>query len=164
MSKEIHTQKHMTLSDRIFIEQSLAGYSSFKDIASVLKEGSHYGLKNNCAFLSSCQSARICEGRLCNGLCIFLSAGNLCLLQHLGQRLVIPRHAICRHFAVCYCKIQYREFLNRIFTERLFRNNIFVKTRIRYFLQRKPLLWNLNKLRLIYNEFTIIKHLRIFIY
>lgn len=86
MSKEIHTQKHMTLSDRIFIEQSLAGHCSFKDIASVLKkdpstiskevrkhrtlkEGSHYGLKNNCALLSSCQSARICVGKLCNGLC-----------------------------------------------------------------------------------------------
>lgn len=86
MSKEIHTQKHLTLSDRIFIEQSLADHCSFKDIASVLKkdpstvskevrkhralkEGSHCGLKNNCAFLSSCQSARICEGRLCNGLC-----------------------------------------------------------------------------------------------
>lgn len=86
MSKEIHTQKHLTLSDRIFIEQSLAEHCSFKDIASVLKkdpstvskevrkhralkEGSHYALKNNCAFLSSCQSARICEGKLCHGLC-----------------------------------------------------------------------------------------------
>lgn len=86
MSKEIHTQKHLTLSDRIFIEQSLADHCSFKDIASVLKkdpstiskevrkhrtlkEGSHYGLKNNCALLSSCQSARICVGKLCNDLC-----------------------------------------------------------------------------------------------
>lgn len=86
MPKAIHTQKHLTLSDRIFIEQSLAGHCSFKDIASVLKkdpsaiskeirrhrtlkEGSHYGIKNNCALLSSCQSARICEGKLCNGLC-----------------------------------------------------------------------------------------------
>lgn len=33
MSKEIHTQKHMTLSDRIFIEQALANHDSFKDIA-----------------------------------------------------------------------------------------------------------------------------------
>ena len=79
MAHEIHTQKHMTLSDRIFIEQSLAAHCSFKDIASVLKkdpstiskevrkhralkEGSHYGLKNNCALLSSCHSARICDG------------------------------------------------------------------------------------------------------
>ncbi len=38
MSKEIHTQKHMTLSDRIFIEQSLADHCPFKDIASVLKK------------------------------------------------------------------------------------------------------------------------------
>lgn len=86
MVNEIHTQKHLTLSDKIFIEQSLADHCSFKDIASVLKkdpstiskevrkhrvlkEGSHYGMKNNCAFLSSCQSARICEGKLCNDLC-----------------------------------------------------------------------------------------------
>ena len=38
MSKEIHTQKHMTLSDRIFIEQALSNHDSFKDIASVLKK------------------------------------------------------------------------------------------------------------------------------
>lgn len=86
MSKEIHTQKHMTLSDRIFIEQALANHDSFKDIAAVLKkdpstvskeirrhrafkEGSHYNLKNNCALLSSCQHARICDGKLCNYLC-----------------------------------------------------------------------------------------------
>ena len=86
MSKEIHTQKHMTLSDRIFIEQSLANHNSFKEIASVLKkdpstiskeirkhrtfkEGSHYNLKNNCAHLSSCQRLRICDGKLCNYLC-----------------------------------------------------------------------------------------------
>lgn len=86
MSKEIHTQKHMTLSDRIFIEQSLANHNSFKEIASVLKkdpstiskeirkhrmfkEGSHYNLKNNCALLSSCQRVRICDGKLCNALC-----------------------------------------------------------------------------------------------
>lgn len=86
MTKEIHTQKHMTLSDRIFIEQSLANHSSFKDIAVVLKkdpstiskeirkhrtfkEGSHYNLKNNCALLSSCQHSRICDGKLCNSLC-----------------------------------------------------------------------------------------------
>ena len=86
MSKEIHTQKHMTLSDRIFIEQSLANHDSFKDIADVLKkdpstiskeirkhrtfkEGSHYNLKNNCALLSSCQRIKICDGKLCNYLC-----------------------------------------------------------------------------------------------
>lgn len=86
MTKEIHTQKHMTLSDRIFIEQSLANHNSFKDIASVLKkdpstiskeirkhrtfkEGSHYNLKNNCSLLSSCQHVRICDGKLCNYLC-----------------------------------------------------------------------------------------------
>ena len=86
MSKEIHTQKHMTLSDRIFIEQSLANHNSFKEIASVLKkdpstiskeirkhrmfkEGSHYNLKNNCALLSSCQRVRICDRKLCNSLC-----------------------------------------------------------------------------------------------
>ncbi len=86
MSKEIHTQKHMTLSDRIFIEQSLADHCPFKDIASVLKKdpstisreikkhrtlqkGSHYGLKNNCALLSSCQSANIWAGKLCHSLC-----------------------------------------------------------------------------------------------
>ena len=86
MSKEIHTQKHLTLSDRIFIEQSLANHDSFKDIAAVLKkdpstiskeickhrtfkEGSHYNLKNNCAMLSSCQRTKICDGKLCNYLC-----------------------------------------------------------------------------------------------
>ena len=86
MTKEIHTQKHMTISDRIFIEQSLANHSSFKDIAAVLKkdpstiskeirkhrtfkEGSHYNLKNNCALLSSCLHLRICDGKLCNSLC-----------------------------------------------------------------------------------------------
>ena len=86
MSKAIHTQKHMTLSDRIFIEQALANHTSFKDISAVLKkdpstiskeirrhrmfkEGSHYNLKNNCAFLSSCQRVRICDGKLCNYLC-----------------------------------------------------------------------------------------------
>ncbi len=86
MSNQLHTKKHMTLSDRIFIEQSLADHSSFKDIASVLKkdpstiskeikkhrtlkEGSHYGIKNNCSLLSSCQSARICDGKTCNHLC-----------------------------------------------------------------------------------------------
>ena len=82
MSKEIHTQKHMTLSDRIFIEQALANQDSFKDIAAILKkdpstiskevrkhrafkEGSHYNLKNNCALLSSCQRSRICDGKQC---------------------------------------------------------------------------------------------------
>ncbi len=86
MSNEIHTQKHMTLSVRIFIERSLADHWSFKDIASVLKkdpstiskevrkhrtlkEGSHYGMKNNCSLLSSCRSARICDGKTCNDLC-----------------------------------------------------------------------------------------------
>ena len=71
MSKSIHTQKHMTLSDRIYIEQTLSNHDSFKDIAAVLKkdpstiskeirkhrrpkDGSHYHLKNNCALLSSC--------------------------------------------------------------------------------------------------------------
>ena len=38
MSKEIYTQKHMTLSDRIFIEQALANPDSFKDIAAILKK------------------------------------------------------------------------------------------------------------------------------
>lgn len=86
MSKEIHTQKHLTLSDRIFIEQSLTNHDSFKDMATVLKKdpstiskeirkhrsfkkGSHYALKNNCALLSSCQHSRICERKLCNSLC-----------------------------------------------------------------------------------------------
>lgn len=86
MSKEIHTQKHMTLSDRIFIEQALADHTSFKDIAAVLKkdpstiskeirkhrtfkEGSHYNLKNNCALLSSCQRFRICDAKLCSHPC-----------------------------------------------------------------------------------------------
>lgn len=86
MSKEIHTQKHMTLSDRIFIEQALADHDSFKAIAAVLKkdpstiskevrkhrtfkEGSHYNLKNNCALLSSCQRSRICGGKQCSYLC-----------------------------------------------------------------------------------------------
>lgn len=86
MAKEIHTQKHMTLSDRIFIEQALADHDSFKDIASVLKkdpstiskevrkhrafkEGSHYNLKNSCSLLSSCQHSHICVGKLCSHLC-----------------------------------------------------------------------------------------------
>lgn len=86
MSKSIHTQKHMTLSDRIFIEQALANHESFKDIAAVLKkdpstiskeirkhrlfkEGSHYNLKNNCSLLSSCQHMRICDGKLCSCPC-----------------------------------------------------------------------------------------------
>lgn len=86
MSKKIHTHKHMSLSDRIFIEQSLSNHISFKDIAAVLKkdpstiskevrrhrafkEGSHYNLKNNCALLSSCQHSRICQSKLCNYLC-----------------------------------------------------------------------------------------------
>lgn len=86
MSKDIHTQKHMTLSDRIFIEQALTNHDSFKDIASVLKkdpstiskeirkhrafkEGSHYNLKNNCALLSSCQRSHICDGKRCSYLC-----------------------------------------------------------------------------------------------
>lgn len=86
MSKFIHTQKHMTLSDRIFIEQALASHESFKNIAAVLKKdpstiskeirkhrifkkGSHYNLKNNCAFLSSCNHFRICDGKSCNYLC-----------------------------------------------------------------------------------------------
>ena len=38
MSKEIHTQKHMTLSDRIYIEQALVNHDSFKDTAAILKE------------------------------------------------------------------------------------------------------------------------------
>lgn len=80
MSNELHTQKHMT------IEQSLADHSSFKDIASVLKKNpsiisreikkhrtlkkvSHYGMKNNCSLLSSCQSERICDGKTCIALC-----------------------------------------------------------------------------------------------
>ena len=86
MSKSIHTQKHMTLSDRIYIEQALSNHDSFKDIAAVLKkdpstiskeirkhrrpkDGSHYHLKNNCALLSSCNRSRICDGKLCNYLC-----------------------------------------------------------------------------------------------
>ena len=77
MSKSIHTQKYMTLSDRIYIEQALSNHDSFKDIAAVLKkdpstiskeirkhrrpkDGSHYHLKNNCALLSSCNCSRIC--------------------------------------------------------------------------------------------------------
>lgn len=86
MSKSIHTQKHMTLSDRIYIEQALLNHDSFKDIATILKkdpstiskeirkhrrlkEGSHYNIKNNCALLSSCNRSRICDGKLCNDLC-----------------------------------------------------------------------------------------------
>lgn len=86
MAKELHTQKHLTLSDRIFIEHALANHDFFKDIAAVLKkdpstiskeirkhrafkEGSHYAMKNNCALLSSCKQVRICDGKLCNYLC-----------------------------------------------------------------------------------------------
>lgn len=80
MSEFIHTQKHITLSDRIFIEQALSIHESFKNIAAVLKKdpstiskeirkhrifknGSHYNPKNNCAFLSSCNHFRICDGK-----------------------------------------------------------------------------------------------------
>lgn len=38
MSKEIYTQKRLTLSDRIFIEQSLTNHDSFKNIAAGLKK------------------------------------------------------------------------------------------------------------------------------
>ena len=82
MSKKIHTQKHMTLSDRIFIEQSVAGGEQFKQIAAVLKKdpstiskeirkhralkkGSSYGQKNDCANLVPCDRFRICPGKTC---------------------------------------------------------------------------------------------------
>lgn len=45
MSKSIHTQKHMTLSDRIYIEQALSNHDSFKDIAAVLKKDPSLSLK-----------------------------------------------------------------------------------------------------------------------
>ena len=86
MSKHIHTQKHMTLSDRIFIEQSLASGDTFKQIAltlkkdpstiskeirkhKTLKKGSHYAIKNSCKFLKSCDVIRICAHKFCRSLC-----------------------------------------------------------------------------------------------
>ena len=36
MDKEIHNQKHLTLSDRIYIEQELVQGSTFKSIALTL--------------------------------------------------------------------------------------------------------------------------------
>ena len=86
MSKNIHTQKHMTLSDRIFIEQSLAAHTNFKEIAQVLKKdpstiskeirkhrtakkGSHYATKNDCKFLTSCKEYRICSHKVCHVFC-----------------------------------------------------------------------------------------------
>ena len=86
MSKNIHTQKHMTLSDRIFIEQSLASHDTFKQIALILKKdpstiskeirkhrtakkGSHYSIKNDCTFLKSCEEFRICSFKVCQSLC-----------------------------------------------------------------------------------------------
>ena len=86
MSKNIHTQKHMTLSDRIFIEQSLALGDSFKQIAYVLKKdpstiskeirkhrtlkkGNNYAVKNSCKFLKSCDLVRICSHKFCHSLC-----------------------------------------------------------------------------------------------
>ena len=86
MSKNIHTQKHMTLSDRIFIEQSLATHANFKEIAQVLKKdpstiskeirkhktlkkGSHYSIKNDCSLLASCKETRICSHKVCRLLC-----------------------------------------------------------------------------------------------
>lgn len=47
MAKEIHTQKHMTFSDRSFIEQALADHDFFKDIAAVLKEDPSPSLKKS---------------------------------------------------------------------------------------------------------------------
>ena len=38
MSKAIYSQKHMILSDKIFIEQALANHQSFQNIAVVLKK------------------------------------------------------------------------------------------------------------------------------
>ena len=86
MSKIIHTQKHMTLSDRIFIEQSLSSRDTFKQIALILKKdpstvskeirkhripkkGSHYSIKNDCKFLNSCNEFRICTHKVCQPLC-----------------------------------------------------------------------------------------------
>lgn len=82
MSKTTHTQKHMTLSDQIYIKQASLNRGDYpcykKDVSSIskwvrkhklLKEGSQYPLINNCAFLSSCQHFRICQGKLCPQLC-----------------------------------------------------------------------------------------------
>lgn len=86
MSKNIHTQKHLTLSDRIYIEQCLSNNEKFKDIALVLKkdpttiskevkkhrtfkEGTHFNVKNNCKYLNTCDKFRICNNKLCPSLC-----------------------------------------------------------------------------------------------
>ena len=86
MPKTIHTQKHLTLSDRIFIEQSLLQRKTFKEIGIILKkdpstiskeirkhrafrQGAHSRLRNNCALLATCDRFRICEGQFCNMLC-----------------------------------------------------------------------------------------------
>ena len=76
----------MTLSDRIFIEQSLAAGDNFKQIALILKKGpstiskeirkhrqpkkgNHYSIKNDCKFLNSCEEFRICSHKACRLLC-----------------------------------------------------------------------------------------------
>ena len=71
-------QKHMTLSDRIFIEQALAQQMTFKEIARFLQKDpttiskevkkhrieqhrKYFGTKNDCKFVKACTKMNICS-------------------------------------------------------------------------------------------------------
>lgn len=84
----IHDQKHLTLSDRTYIEQELSQGSSFKSIATVLPKdpttiskevrlhreitpADRYGFYKcrGCMNYSDCQEHRICRNDRCKYAC-----------------------------------------------------------------------------------------------
>ena len=88
MSNNIHTQKHLTLSDRIFIETSLNNETTFKEIAKTLKKDpttiskeikKHRILSkratafnmplNDCVYVQNCGRLRICKNSTCKTFC-----------------------------------------------------------------------------------------------
>ena len=86
MSKEIKgNQKHLTLSDRIYIEQSLYDNTSFRSIASFLHkdpstiskeirlhkeiENRNYLGTKNCINIRGCHTRHLCEDSNCNKSC-----------------------------------------------------------------------------------------------
>lgn len=80
------SQKHLTLSDRIAIENALEKQMSFKDIGKLLfkdpttiskevkkhrikKENSYYGGRHPCEYVQQCTRFNVCKGRFCNVQC-----------------------------------------------------------------------------------------------
>jgi transposase, IS30 family len=86
LKKDIVNQKHLTLSDRIVIENSLEKKMSFKEIGRLLfkdpttiskevkkhrikKENPYYGRRHPCELVQDCTRFNVCKGRYCNVQC-----------------------------------------------------------------------------------------------